>query len=210
MISLLLKSILAGLIIAAPTGPTGVMCIRKGLIKKDFSSYMTGFGAATADLVFAIIAGFGITLISSFVFNKQHWFQLIGGFMLVIIGIRDWFLEGNPPFRHFEKRKNYHHDYFSGFFVTIINPITIFSFLAAYSIIGLGMFEGGLGLSLLIVFGSFIGSLLGWTLLNFFVSKVHIKYNQNIFNKINKISGTVLILFGIFLLTEMFRIFGNA
>src|SRR5262245_17066174 len=59
------KGLLIGLAIAAPVGPIGVLCIQRSLQTGFKIGLMTGMGAAVADGVYGLIAGFGLTAISS-------------------------------------------------------------------------------------------------------------------------------------------------
>src|SRR5512137_45322 len=87
-LSLLLRGGLVGLSIAAPVGPIGVLCIRRTLAEGRASGLVSGLGAATADAVYGSIAGFGLTIISSFLIDQQAWLRLIGGAFLVYLGVR--------------------------------------------------------------------------------------------------------------------------
>lgn len=46
---------------------------------------MSGFGAALADSVYGLIAGFGLTALSSFLLAQQFWIRLIGGLFLLYL-----------------------------------------------------------------------------------------------------------------------------
>jgi threonine/homoserine/homoserine lactone efflux protein len=45
-------------------------------------------GAATADAIYGCIAGFGVTVVSTFLVNQQVWLRLIGGVFLLFLGFR--------------------------------------------------------------------------------------------------------------------------
>ena len=62
---------LVGIIIAVPAGPVGVLCIRRTIFHGRLAGFMSGLGAATADAVFGIIAGFGLTLVSDLLLDYQ-------------------------------------------------------------------------------------------------------------------------------------------
>lgn len=49
---------------------------------------MSGIGAATADTIFATVAGFSLTFVINFVEEKQFFFQVAGGFIVMILGVR--------------------------------------------------------------------------------------------------------------------------
>ena len=90
-IGFFLKGIVLGFSIAAPVGPIGILCIRRTLQFGRFSGLFSGLGAAAADVVYAVIAAFGLTFISNFLIAGQFWFQLIGGFFLIYLGWKTFF-----------------------------------------------------------------------------------------------------------------------
>jgi threonine/homoserine/homoserine lactone efflux protein len=49
---------------AAPLGPTGIMCIRRTLTDGRLHGLVIGLGAATADLLYGCVAAFGLTVIA--------------------------------------------------------------------------------------------------------------------------------------------------
>ena len=62
-----IKGILIGLLVSVPLGPIGVLCIQRTLNKGRMSGFVSGLGAAVADTIFAVIAGFGLTMPSSYI-----------------------------------------------------------------------------------------------------------------------------------------------
>jgi threonine/homoserine/homoserine lactone efflux protein len=87
-LSLFFRGLVIGLSIAAPVGPIGVLCIRRTLAEGRVAGLVSGLGAATADMLFGCVAGFGLTFISSALLAQQFWFQLIGGLFLCYLGVR--------------------------------------------------------------------------------------------------------------------------
>ena len=65
--SFFVKGFSVGFMASIPLGPIGVMCIQRTLSKGHRSGVVSGLGAASADLIFAIIAVFSLTLVMSFV-----------------------------------------------------------------------------------------------------------------------------------------------
>ena len=53
-IGLLLKGITIGFAIAAPVGPIGVLCIRRTLAEGRTSGFVSGLGAASADVIYGL------------------------------------------------------------------------------------------------------------------------------------------------------------
>ncbi|HEX4840498.1 MAG TPA: LysE family transporter [Rhabdochlamydiaceae bacterium] len=161
----LLKGIILGFSIAAPVGPIGVLCIRKTLQFGRFSGLCSGLGAAFADSLYAVIAAFGLTVISNFLLAGQFWFRLIGGCFLLYLGWKTFI--SKPA----SDSKNVPHttllnDFISTFFLTITNPMTILSFLAVFAGLGLSSVHGDYFQAGGLVLGVFLGSAAWWLLLS--------------------------------------------
>jgi len=58
-----LQGCVVGFIIASPIGPVGVLCIRRTLTEGRLVGLVTVFGAATADALYGLIAGLGLTAV---------------------------------------------------------------------------------------------------------------------------------------------------
>ena len=84
----LIKGVVVGLLIAVPVGPVGVLCVRRTIFEGRLFGLVSGLGAASADTVFGIIAGFGLTVVSDWLLGWQTWLRAGGGLFLVWIGVR--------------------------------------------------------------------------------------------------------------------------
>jgi len=196
-ISLLLKGLGIGLSSAAPVGPIGVLCIRRTLVQGRLYGFISGLGAASADAIYGAIAGFGLTFISNFLVEQQTWLRLIGGLFLFVLGLKT--LLEKPTDQAFSDQRNKLIDaYSSTFFLTITNPITIISFAAIFA--GLGLASDGRSYfsAGILVLGVFTGSLLWWLLLSGGAGIFREKFTLNGLQWTNRISGVVIIGFGIF------------
>jgi threonine/homoserine/homoserine lactone efflux protein len=60
-----------GFSIAAPVGPIGVLCIRRTLADGRVTGLAVGLEAAAAGAVYGVIAGFGLTAVSSLLVRQQ-------------------------------------------------------------------------------------------------------------------------------------------
>ena len=89
MLTLFIKGLIIGFAIAAPAGPIGVLCIQRSLHDGFKIGLMIGLGAAFADDgTYGLIAGFGLTVLSSLLIDHQFWIRLIGGLFLLYLGIK--------------------------------------------------------------------------------------------------------------------------
>jgi threonine/homoserine/homoserine lactone efflux protein len=196
MSSYLLKGLLIGFSIAAPVGPIGVLCIRRTLAEGRFSGLFSGLGAATADAVYGSIAGFGLTLISSFLLDQQSWIRLIGGSFLLYLGIKTF---GSRPVENVAETRNRGilSAYISTFFLTLTNPITILSFAAIFAGLGLGAAAGDYLSAGMLILGVFLGSATWWIFLSGCVSLFRQQFNQYAMRWVNRLSGLIILAFGI-------------
>ena len=191
-----LRGLLIGISIAAPVGPIGVLCIRRTLAEGRLSGFISGMGAASADAIYGFIAGFGLTYISGFLIAQRSLLSLSGGIFLCYLGIRTFF---SPPSQEVAQAqsKGLLRNYFSIFFLTLTNPITILSFAAIFAGLGLASSPGDYGSASLLVLGVFSGSALWWLMLSFGVSLLRERVTSQWMLWINRISGAIVLVFGV-------------
>src|SRR5512140_969762 len=84
----LLKGFAIGFAIAAPVGPIGVLCIRRTLAEGRLVGFLSGLGAATADMSYGAVAAFGLTAVQDGLVRQQFWLHVVGGLFLLYLGMR--------------------------------------------------------------------------------------------------------------------------
>lgn len=204
ILTALVKGIAVGFSLAVPVGPIGILCIRRTLTEGRRSAGSTMLGAASADMVYGLIASLGVTLVSTFISENVFWFRLIGGSVLVVAGVRTFraHLPESKPRLTFN---DHFGNFLSTFFLTLTNPLTLFAFAAVFA--GVGTFEetSDIRTAAALVGGVFLGSLL-W-----FVSLTTASYffrsilNQRGMDLINRVAGTLLFLFGLIALASLVK-----
>lgn len=85
-LTFLYTGLILGFSVAAPVGPIGILCINKTIKKGYISGLITGLGATTADLIYGLIAGLGLTIVSGFLLNYKFWMQGIGLIFFNVFG----------------------------------------------------------------------------------------------------------------------------
>jgi len=201
-ISFFLRGLIIGFSIAAPVGPIGVLCIRRTLAIGRTSGLISGLGAATADAIYGSIAGFGLTFISTILIRQQLWLHLIGGLFLCFLGLKIFF--ASPAKQEVSTKGN---DllgaYTSTFFLTLTNPMTILSFAGIFAGLGVGSTGGNYISAVILVLGVFLGSALWWLILSGVVSMISTKVEPRRLRWVNRISGTIITIFGLFALLNL-------
>jgi threonine/homoserine/homoserine lactone efflux protein len=200
LLAFFLKGIVVGVVIAVPVGPVGVMCVRRTILEGKLAGFMSGLGAATADAVFGVIAGFGLSAVSDWLIGYQQWLHVVGGCYLLYIGGSAFAAE--PP-REPESERDAESllgDFFSTFVLAVTNPITVLAFLGIFAAIGLGGTQATFGHAAILVLGVWSGSLLWWLMLSFGMGHVRHSIETRHFAWISRGSGAILFLSGAALL----------
>lgn len=195
-LSLFLRAFIIGISIAAPVGPIGVLCIRRTLANGRAAGFISGMGAATADMVYGAIAAFGLTAITNLLVDNAFWLKLIGGLFLLYLGIKTFFEK--PAEKPAETSQGGLLSMFTSTFVlTITNPMTILAFAAIFAGTMLGQNSGS---PIIMVAGVFAGSTFWWLTLSSVVGTLRARLPQTRMAWINRISGVIILLFGIYAL----------
>lgn len=208
-IMIFIKGIILGFSASLPLGPIGLICIQKTLNKGRWAGIVSGSGAALSDTFFAIIAAFGISFISDFIEQQQFILRIIGSAILILLGLRIFLTNPAIQIRKQKlKKNNLFADFISIFFLTLSNPVTVFVFGAVFASSGLIKVQNSFFDLVLIVVGVFVGAMLWWLILVNFVNLFRSKFRLKRLWWINKITGAVIVLFGLFVLvaTVFFKI----
>ncbi|MBM4328210.1 MAG: LysE family translocator [Deltaproteobacteria bacterium] len=201
-VGLILTGLIIGFSIAAPVGPIGVLCIRRTLAQGRSFGLVSGLGAATADAIYACIAGFGLTFISSILVGQQLWLRILGGLFLCCLGIRTF--RSEPAESSVAATgKGLAAAYVSTFLLTLTNPMTVISFAAVFAGLGIAT-EGGDYVSAGgLVLGVFVGSGLWWFALAGGVGLFRGSFNVKGLRWVNRIAGAIIAGFGFFALLSL-------
>ncbi|WP_459202280.1 LysE family translocator [Methanococcus sp. CF] len=199
-----LTGIILGFSIAAPIGPIGILCIQKTLNFGKLHGFATGFGAATADAMYGIIAAFSLTVISNYFIENAFFLKVIGGIFLIYLGVTSLKSSKNLELIQDVKKEKLIITYLNTFFLTLTNPMTIIYFTLLFS--GFVIPQSDYYMSLILVIGVFSGSLLWSGFLTVISSKFSKKCSKHV-DKINKISGMLLIAFALFVFSSALKQF---
>lgn len=206
--TLFIKGIIIGLLASVPLGPIGVICIQRTINKGQLSGFLSGMGAASADTIFAAIAGFSLTIIISYIEERHIIFQAVGGVIVLLLGIKIFYTNPIRQLRRHQRRKdNLVEDYFSILAVTITNPLAIFLFVALFASLGVVTGNSNPMLSLVTTGGVFIGAAVWWYILTSLVNTYRKKFRLRQLWWINKISGAAIFTLGAIAIIGLVRIF---
>jgi threonine/homoserine/homoserine lactone efflux protein len=203
LIGFLLKGILIGVVIAVPVGPVGILCIRRTILDGRLPGLFSGLGAASADSVFGIIAGFGLTFISDLLLHYQDWLRFGAAAFLLYVGIAALMNDPTARTRAGRDPEGLFGDFASTFALTISNPITILSFIAIFGAIGFTGEEATLANAGMVVAGVWLGSFFWWVSLVAGAGLLRMTFQRRHLVWINWGSGGILVAAGVLLLGSL-------
>ena len=190
------RMFIIGIVVAAPVGAMGILCIQRTLAHGWRAGVATGGGIATADAFYAALAAFGVTAVSQWLVAYQAQLRIVGGLALLWLG---WRAIVTPPA----------HDaaaavdstrlgrlYSTAVGLTLTNPLTIMAFAAIFASAGL-ITQAGTGSALIVTIGVAAGSMSWWLALTTGVWAVRRAISEKAMVVVNRISGAVLIAFGL-------------
>ena len=191
-----LRGLLIGFSIAAPVGPIGVLCIRRTLAEGRLAGFLSGMGAASADMFYGAVAAFGLTAVQDLLIGQSIWLRIVGGVFLVYLGVKTFF--SKPSAKAAETRRGgLFGAYLTTFFLTITNPLTILSFIAIFAGLQFGETDGNYVSATFMVLGVFLGSAAWWLTLSTGVSLLREKFTPNLLIWVNRLAGLIIFVFGL-------------
>jgi threonine/homoserine/homoserine lactone efflux protein len=199
MDSIFFHGFIVGLLIGAPFGPIGVLCIRRTLVEGALIGLVSGIGVATVDAFYGGIAGAGVSFVSQFLAGHRLWFRLAAGIVVAYMGIKTFFARTakNASPVGFHTLLN---AYGSTLLITFTNPLIFFA--SAVLLAGVGVKSVGTNYFFLAEIGGgvFCGSVLWWIVINSVIVGFKLQFKQNVVWWINKISGILICCFGVYFL----------
>ncbi len=211
---LFLKGMFCGLVIAAPVGPVGILVVKRTLEIGFRAGLLSGLGAATADMIYGVVAAFGLHLVADFLIGHSAWIRLVGGILMIGIGVYELC---TPPVGK-TRRKSFTVNSVAGwsgstFLLTITNPVTILSFGAVFMVAEAVVAPGDVAAAWTLIGGVLSGSALWFASLAGFSKLFHHSIDVHGLRLVSRVSGVLVTLFGVVVLASLTdvarRVFGT-
>ena len=202
ILDFIFKGILIGIIASVPMGPVGILCIQRTLNKGRWYGFITGVGAAISDIIYALTVGLGMSFIMEPLQDPTNQFvlQISGSVILMLFGVYCFMSDPTKKMRKGGNTKGtLFHNGLTAFLVTFSNPLIIFLFVATFAQFAFIQpsrpVEMGIGLASIP-----IGALIWWYGLTWLVNKIHNIFDMSGILIINKIIGSIVIIFSLIML----------
>ena len=190
-------SITIGVLIAVPIGPISIMCVKYSLKQSFIAGLIVGLGAGIGDIIYAIIAGIGLEVVTNSVSGSAGIFKIFGGIFLVLISIKALYTERYVKLDLNTENKQDSNQYIftAAFLTNIFNPITVILFISLFSGANITLNEPIE--FILVPLGVFIGSV-GWmVLMALFIHRIKHKITKKTAHYINFFSNLLMMGFGL-------------
>ena len=199
---LFLQGALIGLAIAAPVGPIGVLCIRRTLVDGQLAGFVSGLGAATADLIFGSVAVLGLAALADLMVGVSFWSRLLGGIFLCYLGLRT--LRERPAAQPANtSARGLLGAYSSTLLLTLTNPASIILFVGLFVGLGAASEAKSYGEGFLLVAGVFVGSAGWWISLSGAVGLLRGRVTPAALRWVNIAAGVIILGFGVVALISL-------
>ena len=188
-----------GIILSAPMGPIGILCIQRTLNKGRNSGFFTGIGAAASDLFYCLLVGLGISLVTDFIADHVNILQVIGSIILIIYAT--YMIIHNPVSQikeNLDQRDDRVRDMATGFLFTLSNPLIMFLIIPLFARFGFPLPEYKFYHIILGYASIVLGALIWWAVITFFVNKVRTHFNIRSMWLINRIIGSIILILSLY------------
>lgn len=202
----IIKGLVVGLAVSAPVGPLGVLCIQRTLSRGKWSGVVTGLGATTSDIIYAMLVGFGMNFMMEFIDAHQYVIQLLGSIVIWFFGFKISRSKVTPRDKeNYERRKKFVDesqalnkvedgllkDYLTAFGLCFSNPLIVFLFIGLFAQFHL-FTSGNIAVELLTVLAIIAGAFVWWMILTWFVGRFKENFKERGLKILNKITGGIL------------------
>ena len=194
------RGVAIGILISAPMGPVGILCIQRTLDKGRKSGLYTGIGAAISDLFYCILTGFGLSFIEEFLERNQNVIQLCGSAVLIAFAV--YLFKKNPASslktpQEESPEISTHKNILGGFLFTFSNPLILFLIIGLFARFNFLIPEIKFYYYIAGYIAIFVGAVIWWQFVTFSVNKLRAHFNLRSMWLINRIIGVIILLFAL-------------
>ena len=199
MTEIAIKGFIIGILVSAPMGPIGMLCVQRTLNRGRWSGFFTGLGAMLSDLIYALIMLAGISFAENLFSRHEVLIQILGSIILIFFGYRVFI---SNPLKNWSPSSSttdtrYMKDFFTSFAFTLSNVAILLVFVTLFARFNYNPIEHGIysiGLALAAIS---LGAFSWWFFLTLMVSRLQKHFNRRGLILLNKSVGTILIIIGV-------------
>ena len=191
--------ILLGMLVSAPIGAVGLLCIRQSLAYGQCMGVLSGMSTGLAEGLYAAIAVFGFSSLSGYLFAHIREIQGIGLVLLLINGVQLLRQKtiANMPTDKPQKNPHRLRQMLHIFIFTIFNPGTFVGVPATLAATGMLDHTSSISEAWVKVAGWILGTWIWWLIVSSTIAHYRHKVNPKTFIRFNHITGGFLCFFAL-------------
>ncbi len=189
------QGVVIGFSVAVPVGPIGLLCIRRSLAEGRVVGFVSGLGAAVADVLYMLVAALGLSAVTNALLEHRNEFQLAGGLFMMVAGLTTFFAKPATAEAKAARGSNLLGAFASTLVLTLMNPSTIVSFLAILAAVGVNV-STGFWSAVLLLAGVFVGSAAWWFILSASATRFGWRVQHGGMRTLNRVSGGLIMGYG--------------
>ena len=198
MLALAAKGLLIGILVSAPMGSVGMLCIQRTLSKGRWHGFVTGLGAMVSDIIYAMLTSLGMGVVVNFVEANQAPLQLAGSLVLSVFG---YYIYQSNPVKNLRKQKerklSFTQDFITAFLLTFSNVLIVLLYIGLFARFGFILPDHSLGMIIGGIICIGIGAISWWLFITYIVSKLRKWFNVRGIWLMNRIVGSTIIILSI-------------
>lgn len=198
MLALAAKGLLIGILVSAPMGPVGMLCIQRTLSRGRWHGFVTGLGAMVSDIIYAMLTSLGMGVVVNFVEANQAPLQLTGSLVLSVFG---YYIYQSNPVKNLRKQKerklSFTQDFITAFLLTFSNVLIVLLYIGLFARFGFILPDHSLGMIIGGIICIGIGAISWWLFITYIVSKLRKWFNVRGIWLMNRIVGSTIIILSI-------------
>jgi threonine/homoserine/homoserine lactone efflux protein len=159
----LIDGIICGMVLSLPFGPLAIYCMEKTLSEGRYKGFVASLGMITVDVFYGLVALFGFKYVEGLLHDYQAKIKVISGILIFLLGIK--IFKNRKEIKNIveEDHFGFIKSYITTIFVAFSNPLSIFTFIGLYALLGVS--TGVENVSLKLSAGIIIGGAAQWFLI---------------------------------------------
>jgi len=195
MLGLAIKGFIIGILVSAPMGPVGMLCVQRTLLKGRWHGFVSGLGAALSDVLYAAITGLSIGLVADMIEVYQKPINIFG---CIVLGIFGFFIFKSNPEKNLRKHKSakssYIQYFITAFLLTFSNALIVLLFLGLFARFTFALPTNSFLHIIYGLGGIALGAIVWWFLITYLVSKMRSWFNLRGIFILNKTVGIIILI----------------
>lgn len=199
---LFLKGMAIGLAISIPMGPIALLSIHRVISHRRISGLMIGTGSIVANLIFYIIAIYGLVAITSIIEEHHTGLSVFGGTLLLYIALHIFFSKTRKS-QEYDQFLSMRKDFATGFVLAITNPLTLIALIALLAWFGLKGSSNSIVSVITLFLGFKVGLIIWWFSITGIANRLKKHIDIQSFKMVNQIFGALLFLIATLILVRV-------